>query len=81
MPLQKDLGGALKDLREGRKVARMGWNAHHLLGLQVPDENSMNTLPYIYMIVGANAAELEGKRVPWVCSQTDMLAEDWIVVA
>ena len=73
-------GGALYQLHAGQKVARKGWNAHHVLGLQEPDENSANTLPYIYMIVGQDASDMQGKRVPWTASQTDLLAEDWIVV-
>jgi hypothetical protein len=76
-----DFGGALAALKNGRKVARKGWNAHHSLGLQVPDDQSANTLPYIYMVVGTDAADLQGKRVPWVASQTDLLADDWQVLA
>ena len=76
-----DFGGVLAALREGRKVARTGWNAHHSLGLQTPDEQSANTLPYIFMVVGSDAADLQGKRVPWIASQTDLLAEDWEVLA
>lgn len=75
-----NLGGALVLLREGKKVGRLGWNAHHMLGLQIPDANSANTLPYIYMIIGTDAKEMGEKRIPWVCSQTDMLAEDWIEI-
>jgi len=29
------------------------------------------------MVVGADAADMGGKRVPWVASQTDLLALDW----
>ncbi len=76
-----DFGGVLAALREGRKVARKGWNAHHSLGFQAPDEQSANTLPYIYMVVGTDAADLQGKRVPWVASQTDLLSDDWEVLA
>jgi hypothetical protein len=75
-----NFGGALSALRDGKKVARKGWNAHHSLGLQTPDEQSANTLPYIYMVVGQDAGDLQGKRVPWVASQTDMLADDWSVI-
>lgn len=75
-----DFGGALAALKAGCKVARAGWNAHHSLALQAPDENSANTLPYIYMVVGDDSADLRGKRVPWVASQTDLLANDWQVV-
>lgn len=70
-------GEALNLLKNHRRVARAGWNAHHFLGLQMPDAGSMNNLPYIFMVVGADAADLQGKRVPWVASQTDVLAMDW----
>jgi hypothetical protein len=39
--------------------------------LQVPDEHSKMTLPYIYM------STVTGDLVPWLASQTDMLARDW----
>lgn len=68
-----NLGQVIEVLRAGKIVSRRGWNAHHKLGLQVPDANSANTQPYVYMITA------QGARVPWVCSQTDLLATDWIV--
>jgi hypothetical protein len=71
---------ALKQLKAGKQIHRAGWNAHHRLGLQTPDEHSANTAPYIFMVIGENAKEMQGKRLPWVCSQTDMLAEDWLLV-
>jgi hypothetical protein len=76
-----DFGGALAALRDGKRVARSGWNAHHNLGLQRPDDNSLNTRPYIFMVIGDDAADLPGARIPWVASQTDLLADDWNVVA
>lgn len=75
-----NVGEVIETLKDGKFVARRGWNANHKLGLQKPDENSANTLPYVYMIVGSTAQDLQGQRVPWVCSQTDMLAVDWQVV-
>lgn len=41
------------------------------LAYQTPDANSKMTLPYIYMKTA------DGGLVPWLCSQTDLLAEDW----
>lgn len=69
-----DFGEALIHLRAGSRVARKGWNgANQHLGLQVPDEHSKMTLPYIYI------KTVQGDLVPWLASQTDMLADDWIV--
>jgi Protein of unknown function (DUF2829) len=70
-----DFGGALAALRAGNYVARAGWNGKNMwLGLQVPDANSKMSLPYIYMCTA------QGDLVPWLASQTDMLAEDWAIV-
>lgn len=70
-----DFGQALLLLKQGHRVARDGWNGKGMsLELQRPDMNSRMTLPYIYMTT------VQGQRVPWLASQTDMLAEDWAVL-
>lgn len=73
-----NFGDALEALKAGNAVQRNGWNGKGLwLELQVPDEFSKMTLPYIYMCYPADASNTPGARVPWLASQTDMLAEDW----
>lgn len=72
----KDFSEALIALKSGFKVARQGWNGKgQYLALQTPDENSKMTLPYIYI------STVQGKLVPWLASQTDLLENDWEVVA
>ncbi|CAI0903197.1 Protein of uncharacterised function (DUF2829) [Serratia quinivorans] len=74
-------GEAIKVLQSGKKVARAGWNGKGLwLELQVPDSHSKMTLPYIYMSYPGDAKTTPGARVPWLASQTDMLADDWLVI-
>jgi hypothetical protein len=69
-----NFGKALEALRAGSQVSRAGWNGKGMwLALQVPDAHSKMTLPYIYMRTA------QGDLVPWLASQTDMLAEDWEV--
>ena len=79
-----DFGAALKALKEGKRVARKGWNGKGMwLVLQRPDMFSHMTLPYIYIEYPKNPkhhAYPEGSRCPWVASQTDMLSEDWFVL-
>jgi hypothetical protein len=76
-----DFGQALAALKSGKFVARQGWNGKGLwLALQVPDANSKMTLPYVYLNYPDNAQNTPGARVPWLASQTDMLAEDWGIV-
>lgn len=70
-----EIGEAVYRLREGFKVARKGWNGKGMyLELQKPDANSKMTLPYVFMRTA------QGDLVPWLCSQTDLLAHDWEVV-
>lgn len=76
-----NFGEAIQALKDGRRVAREGWNGKGLwLELQTPDAHSKMTLPYIYINYPNEAKTTPGARVPWVASQTDMLAEDWTLV-
>ena len=66
---------ALQYLKCGKKVSRIGWNGKDMwIALQVPTEESKMTSPYIYMKCA------NGKFCPWLGSQTDLLAEDWMVL-
>ena len=68
-------GLAIEAMKKGHKVARKGWNGKQMwLKLQVPDAGSKMSLPYIYMKTADN------HLVPWLASQTDMLAEDWHII-
>jgi Protein of unknown function (DUF2829) len=68
------IGWAVKQMHNGARVRRAGWNGKGMwLELQVPDAHSKMTLPYVYMRTA------QGDLVPWLCSQTDLLAIDWEV--
>ena len=71
-----DFGDAVKKMKyRGGRFTRAGWNGKNMyIELQVPDEHSKMTLPYIYM------KTVQGDLVPWLASQTDMLADDWMEV-
>jgi hypothetical protein len=74
MAVRMNFGKALDKLKQDYKVTREGWNGKGMwISLQRPDEHSKMTLPYIYM------STVEGKLVPWLASQTDILAEDWTI--
>lgn len=74
-------GQAITALRMGLKVQRSGWNGKGLwLELQIPDEHSKMTLPYIYINYPGDSDNTPGARVPWLASQTDMLTDDWRIV-
>lgn len=70
-----EIGWAVKQMWNGNRVARTGWNGRNMyLMIQVPDAGSKMSLPYVYMYTA------QGDRVPWLCSQTDLLAVDWVTV-
>ena len=76
-----DFGEALRFLKVGKKVARLGWNGKGMwLELQTPDAHSKMTLPYIFLNYPIDAQNTPGARVPWLASQTDVLSEDWLEV-
>lgn len=76
-----NFGQAIEILKAGQRVARSGWNGKGMwLELQVPDAHSKMTLPYIYLNYPHDAQNTPGARVPWLASQTDVLAEDWVVL-
>ncbi len=73
--IRTTIGFAIEQLNNGKRVTRQGWNGKGMyLELQVPDQWSKMTLSYVYMKTAQN------ELVPWLCSQADLLATDWLVV-
>lgn len=78
-----DIGEAVEALKRGQLVARSGWNGKGMwIALQIPDVNSKMTEPYVFMKTAARDGDIEFKMrlIPWLCSQADLLADDWCVV-
>ncbi len=70
-----DFSRALRELKDGKKVARQGWNGEGMfLEVQRPDENSKMGLPYIYI------STVQKVLIPWIASQTDLFGEDYYLV-
>lgn len=71
---------ALNELKLGNRVARKGWNGKGMwLDLVLPEQYTAKNihnglLPWIGMKTA------DDKFVPWIASQTDLLAEDWEIV-
>ena len=81
---------ALSLVKEGKKVARVGWNGKNmfifavagsqfkvnrppLLGIY-PEGKEINYQPHVDMRTS------DGSIVPWIVSQTDLFAEDWVEI-
>ncbi len=80
-----DFSSALKLLEDGAKVQRSGWNGKGMFlflicgnawefTTDVSGVDGIDTLPFICMKTATN------ELVPWLASQTDVLANDWNVL-
>ena len=76
-------GDAYKFLERGVKVARKGWNGKGIyIEMQFPDEHSKMTQQYVYIVTTGLVTDNENAPkglVPWIPSQTDMAAKDWVI--
>jgi hypothetical protein len=85
-----NFGDAITALKNGKRVQRKGWNGKRMFLYYVPEgqypartdiakaewgENGL--VPYQAYIA---MKTVQGTVVPWLASQTDMLAEDWKMV-
>ena len=78
-----DFGDAIRALKQGFRVAREGWNGKGMWLKLVPESLAdavafQHEALYAAPWVGMKTAD--EKFVPWLASQTDVLAEDWVVV-
>lgn len=83
-----DIGFMVDAVKSGFKVARTGWNGKGMYLFYIGESMSSGNgwtftngkndncgvLPFIAM------KTFSGEVVPWLCSQTDILAEDWDIV-
>lgn len=83
-----NFGQALEALKSGCRVCREGWSGKGMWLRYIDPHNNPYSrctdnnadaigtpIPYVGMKTADN------KFVPWVCSQTDMLADDWMIVS
>ena len=77
-----DFSQALQAVKKGMNIAREGWNGKNMwVGMALPGRESLTTHPFLYIeYPEEHHAYPNGCRVPWLASQTDMLAEDWMIV-
>lgn len=85
-----DFGNALQCLKAGGKVTRQGWNGRGMFLFLVPGSHfKVNRAPLMGIYpegtpvnyhAHVDMKTAQGDVVPWVCSQTDMLADDWLIV-
>lgn len=83
-------GAAIEHLKEGKRVAREGWNGKGMFLFLVPGSRfTVNRPPLLGIYPEGTVIDYhphidmktaQGYVVPWLASQADMLSEDWILV-
>lgn len=92
---QRDFGWAIRLLKQGKRVAREGWNGKGMYLWLLPAATVKAEWcrePHLKAMAEANGGEIEclgsirmmtadaKVLTGWLASQTDMLAEDWCEV-
>jgi len=87
-----DFSEALLRLKKGKQVCRSGWNGKEMfISLAYPDYEDKREPATIHFNISYPGVSTmldnficmktaDDKLVPWLASQTDILAEDWEVV-
>jgi len=85
-----NFGQALDALKSGQKVAREGWNGKGMFLFLVPGSTfTVNRAPLLGIYPEGTEIQYhahidmktaQGYVVPWLASQADVLAEDWLII-
>lgn len=75
-------GLAIEALKRGHKVSRSGWNGKGMWLYFIPASHWETTrgLELLDGLPWIGIKTVDDKFVPWLASQTDVLAEDWGIV-
>lgn len=86
---QLNIGQAVEAMKRGLRVSRPGWNGKGMFLFLVPGSTfEVNRLPLLGVYPEGTAIRYnphidmrtaDGSIVPWLCSQTDLLATDWYI--
>ena len=90
-----NFGEAIAALKEGKKVARQGWNGKGMYLWLIPAgkvKAGWLKEPHLKLLAEENGGEIEAlgsirmltadKKIltGWLASQTDILSEDWMII-
>jgi len=77
-------------LEQGKRASRTGWNGKDMFIFLVPASTFSVSREPLLSILGEGTQvsyhghidmrTANGQIVPWLCSQTDIMAEDWELV-
>lgn len=84
---QCDFAWAIRQIKQGKKMQRAGWNGKGMFVFLVPGSTfQVNRAPLLGIYpegteinyhAHIDMRTADGQIVPWLASQTDILADDW----
>lgn len=87
---EMNFSDALEWIKRGEKASRKGWNGSDMFVFLVPGSTFKVSRPPLLGIYEEGTEvdyhphidmrTADGQIVPWLASQADMLAEDWVLV-
>jgi hypothetical protein len=90
LPRPLDFADVVRGLKAGKRFARSGWNGKNMFVFLVPGSHFTVSREPLISVLGegtevdyhahVDIRTATGEIVPWLASQTDVLAEDWIEV-
>ena len=85
-----DFSQALESIKLGSRVAREGWNGKRMFLFLVPGSHfRVNRAPLLGIYPEGTEIDYcphidmktaDDRIIPWLASQNDLLADDWVVV-
>lgn len=85
-----NIGQAVEAMKQGQRVAREGWNGKNMYLFLVPGSVfKVNREPLLSMLGEGTEVQYhahvdmktaQGYVIPWLCSQADLLSNDWQIV-
>jgi hypothetical protein len=80
-----DFSKALEAVKTGKKIARYGWNGKSMW-VRLFTKNELPApcaLSHSFLVIEYpkdHPAYPEGSCIPWLASQSDILAADWFII-
>lgn len=84
---ENGIGWAVKEMLNGSAITRKGWNGKDMFVYYVKGNEYLATSPVAKQVWGDNGLvpylpyvamkTVQNNVVPWLCSQSDLLATDW----
>lgn len=75
-----DFSDALAALKQGKRIQREGWSERGVFAHYVPASPQEHIIQHAVLRYPECRVPHVPATVPWIPSQTDLFAEDWVIL-